>query len=651
MDRLNVRDVYAGAIYQLDDIGLPVPFPQGITVENTATFTGSVGVCDQTLRVNTVSSCDGTSKVNFPTGINTSTVVTAELQAPPSGTIVISGSNVTVSGPVYIRNLTITQELSVCNSTAKMNSIESCNGGPVDFTRGILIEGVPLYPYNATDQIINGDNVTFVNGSTVTISSSSILQVLGLASLDGDAIVRNLSVSQSLAIPTFNSTLQGGLTPPTELYPILADLKPHLFWDNGTAQLLVCIGFVNPPFAATCQRLKPVDTYTSNGDITFTYTGLDNPGFESGTELEASLTPTTVGSFSCGPLCTIGVDSKGRATSYSRTDTLAPQNGTLTLVNASNFNALSTTINALSVFTPNGVVATPEILNSNFDGSPVKITPGVATTTVAGVGGARPNFSNGARMCNASTTLEVNNITSCDGSSPVAMNNGVATNTVSPASGTTVNVAATGGLFTSGGYVADSTWKISNWFDQFTSFSANDIYGTPHSQPNEYFIRFYYNDSTTISQVNNARYITVDMRVTDFVGPPPSIPEVDGINIYLTGRLDPVPGSDWWSVALKSWRAPRGISGLRISGVSAAYGRPFGDNTPNPDMFIIRYYFSPRVPVSELYDKDNYFDNGWRASFTVFPGKSVFMDESGTGDRPKPKSTSLPRGLTDSMKY
>ena len=71
----------------------------------------------------------------------------------------------------------------------------------------------------------------------------------------------------------------------------------------------------------------------------------------------------------------------------------------------------------------------------------------------------------------------------------------------------------------------------------------------------------------------------------------------------------------------------------------------------NPDMFVIRYYFSPRVPVSELYDADNYFDNGWTASFTVFPGKSVFMDESGTGDRPKPKSTTLPRGLTDTMKY
>jgi hypothetical protein len=141
------------------------------------------------------------------------------------------------------------------------------------------------------------------------------------------------------------------------------------------------------------------------------------------------------------------------------------------------------------------------------------------------------------------------------------------------------------------------------------------------------------------------------MRVTDYVGPPPSIPEVDGIIIYLTGRLDPIPGSDWWSVALQRWKAPRGISGLRISGVSVGYGRPFGDNIINPDMFVIRYYFSPRVPISELYDEDNFFDNGWTAGFTVHPGKSVFMeDKNGTGDRPRPKSKSLPRGLTDSMK-
>lgn len=127
MDRLNVQDVYAGAIYQLDDIGLPVPFPEGITVDNTATFTGSVGVCDQPLRVNTVSSCDGTSKVNFPTGINTSTVVTAELQAPPSGTIVISGSNVTLSGPVSAPDGVSTTTLTAVTATITNQVVNNQN--------------------------------------------------------------------------------------------------------------------------------------------------------------------------------------------------------------------------------------------------------------------------------------------------------------------------------------------------------------------------------------------------------------------------------------------------------------------------------------------------------------------------------------------
>lgn len=569
--------------------------------------------------------------------------------ADGSTLFVSNTSQLIVTGYAYLNDVEVkylsADFLEACNATAKINSIESCTGGPVDFTHGILIEGVPLYPYNATDQIINGDNVTFVNGSTVTISSSSILQVLGLASLDGDTIIRNLSVSQSLAIPTFNSTLQGGLIPPTALYPILEDLKPHLFWDNGTAQLLVCIGFVNPPFAATCQQLKPVDTYTSNSDITFTYTGLNNPASESGTELEASLTPTAVGAFSCGPLCTLGVDSKGRATSYSRTDTLAPQNGTLTLVNASNFNMLSTTLNALSVFTPNGVVATPTILNSDFDGSPVEIVPGVEVSTVAGAGGARPNFPDGARICSATNTLQVNNVTSCDGSSPVALNNGVATNTITPASGTTVNVVATGGLQANGKYVADSVWPLGSWTDPYASFSGNDIFGWPPSQPNEYYLRFYYNDSYTINELSGKRYISMDLRVISYTGPPPSIPEVDAIEIYLTANLVLPPGANVWFFPIRKFEVPRGVSGLRLGGVSVGYGRPFGDNIINPDMFVIRFKFSSRVAVSELYDEDNDFDNPWLVRFLAEPGLLIDDTPKAANGANRPKSTSLPRDV------
>lgn len=93
----------------------------------SVSFTGSVDICTQPLFVNTVSSCDGTSKVNFPTGINTSVVVTAELQAPPSGTIVISGTNVTVSGPVSAPGGVSTTTLEAVTATITTQVVNNQN--------------------------------------------------------------------------------------------------------------------------------------------------------------------------------------------------------------------------------------------------------------------------------------------------------------------------------------------------------------------------------------------------------------------------------------------------------------------------------------------------------------------------------------------
>lgn len=90
-------------------------------------FTGSVDVCTLPLLVNTVSSCDGTSKVNFPTGINTSVVVTAELQAPPSGTIIISGTNVTLAGPVSAPGGVSTTTLEAVTATITTQVVNNQN--------------------------------------------------------------------------------------------------------------------------------------------------------------------------------------------------------------------------------------------------------------------------------------------------------------------------------------------------------------------------------------------------------------------------------------------------------------------------------------------------------------------------------------------
>lgn len=76
--------------------------------------------------------------------------------------------NTYLAGETYIRNLTITQELSVCNSTAKMNSIESCSGGPVDFPKGLTVNGTTINPNGTIDVCTSGQTARFD-----TISSCS----------------------------------------------------------------------------------------------------------------------------------------------------------------------------------------------------------------------------------------------------------------------------------------------------------------------------------------------------------------------------------------------------------------------------------------------------------------------------------------------
>jgi hypothetical protein len=243
-------------------------------------------------------------------------------------------------------------------------------------------------------------------------------------------------------------------------------------------------------------------------------------------------------------------------------------------------------------------------------------------------------FAGNVQVCNATAppTLSVNTISSCSGSN-------------------TVNVVAPGGLQTNGKYVADSVWPLGSWTDLYASFSGNDIVGWPPSQPNEYYLRFYYNDSYTINELSGKRYISMDLRVVSYTGPPPSIPEVDAIEIYLTANLVLPPGANVWFFPIRKFEVPRGVSGLRLGGVSVGYGRPFGNNIINPDMFVIRFKFSSRVAVSELYDPDNDFDNPWLVTFLVEPG--LLIDDTpkvaNGAAANRPKSASLPRDVVRSV--
>lgn len=114
--------------------------------------------------------------------------------------------------------------------------------------------------------------------------------------------------------------------------------------------------------------------------------------------------------------------------------------------------------------------------------------------------------------------------------------------------------------------------------------------------------------------------------------------------IYLTANLVLPPGANEWFFPIRKFEAPRGVSGLRICGVTAGYGRPFGNNIINPDMFIIHFKFCTRVTVSELYDADNSFDNPWLITFLAMPGVIVY-DNANKAANAKPKAVTLPRNL------
>lgn len=171
---LTIGGLYIPYVNFTEDIVYCGVETRGLTVIDESSLPHTLYICEATINGTYAwvpyCGCSSYSSNYGETFQNTSHVYTqgSTLFISNSSQLWVEG-NTYLAGETYIRNLTITQELSVCNSTAKMNSIESCSGGPVDFPNGITINGVPFDPNNAT----------FTNGSSVTISNSSELIIEG----------------------------------------------------------------------------------------------------------------------------------------------------------------------------------------------------------------------------------------------------------------------------------------------------------------------------------------------------------------------------------------------------------------------------------------------------------------------------------------
>ena len=223
---------------------------RGLTVIDESSLPHTLYICEATLNGTYAwvpyCGCSGYSSNYGQTFQNTSHVYTqgSTLFISNSSQLWVEG-NTYLGGDSYARNLTITQQLSVCNSTAKMNSIESCTGGPVDFLKGLTVNGTTINP----------------NGTVDVCSSGQTARFNQISSCSGGA-------------PLFSNGIQFTQTPP----PSPAS-PPLCEWTCGgpnasTAQATLSRArIVNLPSASvegyvtTCDGAAPTERYLETGEL------------------------------------------------------------------------------------------------------------------------------------------------------------------------------------------------------------------------------------------------------------------------------------------------------------------------------------------------------------------------------------------------
>lgn len=170
---LTIGGLYIPYVNFTEDIVYCGVETRGLTVIDESSLPHTLYICEATINGTYAwvpyCGCSGYSSNYGETFQNTSHVYTqgSTLFISNSSQLWVEG-NTYLAGETYIRNLTITQELSVCNSTAKINSIESCSGGPVDFPKGLTVNGTTINPNGTIDVCSSGQTARFD-----TISSCS----------------------------------------------------------------------------------------------------------------------------------------------------------------------------------------------------------------------------------------------------------------------------------------------------------------------------------------------------------------------------------------------------------------------------------------------------------------------------------------------
>jgi hypothetical protein len=245
-------------------------------INGNETVTGDLSVCTGNLLVNNVSSCDGTSPINFNSPVNLAGGISGDLNLCP-GTGSLFTSNIFACGGTALTitgDTSVTGNLSVCTGNLLANNITSCDGTtPINFNSPVTFNDA----VNITQ--VNVDNITPPSGTLTVNGNETVTGNLSVCT--GNLQVANV-VSCTTGTPiNFNDpvNLAGGITGDLNLCPGTGSLfTSNIFACGGTALtitgdttvtgvLSVCGGNLQVANVVSCTTGTPINF---NDPVNFT---------------------------------------------------------------------------------------------------------------------------------------------------------------------------------------------------------------------------------------------------------------------------------------------------------------------------------------------------------------------------------------------
>lgn len=156
--------------------------------------------------------------------------------------------------------------------------------------------------------------------------------------------------------------------------------------------------------------------------------------------------------------------------------------------------------------------------------------------------------------------------------------------------------------------------SAASYQDLNATISASNVTGFPQSEPVEYML--YVADFGPIGTLRSGRHWSIDVRTSQYSGPPGSI-AVQRFRVIFYANVALPPGAAELVPLAITWGQPNGVDATVI-GVSVGYTRNI---PPAQDELRVTWHFkSPVLPQTLLQSTDSAFVSGWTARFLFVPG-------------------------------